>query len=202
MKIYPSDRPLANLLVGRRQQTQAIPPEKRTGELSGWGILFSDLFWDINESLTFSVDEGSVNVHIGKDTIPHGKDLNEEAYLCYNQTMDLQVKVLQRFMLLRQMEENRLIVWVNSGKRTVDFNNEDRFFYLINEEDKQLVRDRFNYEAVATEELVELVKNGFVDDETKRHNQSINVAWAGVLVALVIGIASIVLNILMLCQNC
>ena len=202
MKIYPSDRPLANLLVGRRQQTQAIPPEKRTGELSGWGILFPDLFWDINESLTFSVDEGSVNVHIGKDTIPHGKDLNEEAYLHYNQTMDLQVKVLQRFMLLRQMEENRLIVWVNSGKRTVDFNNEDRFFYLINEVDKQLVRDRFNYEAVATEELVELVKNGFVDDETKRHNQSINVAWAGVLVALVIGIASIVLNILMLCQNC
>ena len=202
MKIYPSDRPLANLLVGRRQQTQAIPPEKRTGELSGWGILFPDLFRDINESLTFSVDEGSVNVHIGKDTIPHGKDLNEEAYLHYNQTMDLQVKVLQRFMLLRQMEENRLIVWVNSGRRTVDFNNEDRFFYLINEEDKQLVRDRFNYEAVATEELVELVKNGFVDDETKRHNQSINVAWAGVLVALVIGIASIVLNILMLCQNC
>ena len=202
MKIYPSDRPLANLLVGRRQQTQAIPPEKRTGELSGWGILFPDLFRDINESLTFSVDEGSVNVHIGKDTIPHGKDLNEEAYLHYNQTMDLQVKVLQRFMLLRQMEENRLIVWVNSGKRTVDFNNEDRFFYLINEEDKQLVRDRFNYEAVATEELVELVKNGFVDDETKRHKQSINVAWAGVLVALVIGIASIVLNILMLCQNC
>lgn len=202
MKIYPSDRPLANLLVGRRQQTQAILPEKRTGELSGWGILFPDLFRDINESLTFSVDEGSVNVHIGKDTIPHGKDLNEEAYLHYNQTMDLQVKVLQRFMLLRQMEENRLIVWVNSGKRTMDFNNEDRFFYLINEEDKQLVRDRFNYEAVATEELVKLVKNGFVDDETKRHNQSINVAWAGVLVALVIGIASIVLNILMLCQNC
>ncbi len=202
MKIYPSDRPLANLLVGKRQQTQAIPPEKRTGELSGWGILFPDLFRDINESLTFSVDKGSVNVRIGKDTIPHGKDLNEEAYLHYNQTMDLQVKVLQRFMLLRQMEENRLIVWVNSGKRTADINNEDRFFYLINEEDKQLVRDRFNYEAVATEELVELVKNGFVDDETKRHNQSINVAWAGVLVALVIGIASIVLNILMLCHNC
>ncbi len=202
MKIYPSDRPLANLLVGRRQQTQAIPPEKRTGELSGWGILFPDLFRDINESLTFSVDEGSVNVHIGKDTIPHGKDLNEEAYLHYNQKMDLQVKVLQRFMLLRQMEENRLIVWVNSGKRTVDFNNEDRFFYLINEEDKQLVRDRFNYEAVATEELVEFVKRGYVNEETKRHNESICAAWAGVKVALVIGIASIILNILMLCHNC
>ena len=202
MKIYPFDRPLVKLLVEKKQHTQAIPPEKRNSELSGWGILFLDLFRDINESLSFSVADGSVNVHVGDDTIPHGKDFNEETYMHYNQTMDLQVKVLQRFMLLRQLEENRLIVWVNSGKRTANFNYEDKFFYLINEEDKQLVRDRFNYEAVATEELVELVKNGFVDDETKRHNQSINVAWAGVIVAIVIGIASIVLNILMLCHNC
>lgn len=194
MKIYPSDRPLANLLVGRRQQTQAIPPEKRTGELSGWGILFPDLFRDINESLTFSVDEGSVNVHIGKDTIPHGKDLNEEAYLHYNQTMDLQVKVLQRFMLLRQMEENRLIVWVNSGKRTVDFNNEDRFFYLINEEDKQLVRDRFNYEAVATEDLVELVKNNFESVEDRRFKKSMVASWTAIAVAIITSLSSLIIR--------
>ncbi len=194
MKIYPSDRPLANLLVGRRQQTQAIPPEKRTGELSGWGILFPDLFRDINESLTFSVDEGSVNVHIGKDTIPHGKDLNEEAYLHYNQTMDLQVKVLQRFMLLRQMEENRLIVWVNSGKRTMDFNNEDRFFYLINEEDKQLVRDRFNYEAVATEDLVELVKNNFESVEDRRFKKSMVASWTAIAVAIITSLSSLIIR--------
>lgn len=193
MKIYPFDRPLVKLLVEKKQQTQAIPPEKRNSELSGWGILFPDLFRDINESLSFSVADDSVNVHVGDDTIPHGKDFNEETYMHYNQTMDLQVKVLQRFMLLRQLEENRLIVWVNSGKRTANFNYEDRIFYLINEEDKQLVRDRFNYEAVATEEMVELVKNGFVDDETKRHNQSITVAWAGIIVALLVGLASIIL---------
>ena len=191
MKIYPTDRPLVKLLVERRQQTQSIPPDKRNIELCGWGILFLDLFRDINESLSFSIFDGSIIVHAGDDTIPHGKDFNEETYMHYNQTMDLQVKVLQRFMLLRQLEENRLIVWVNSGKRTANFNFEDKFFYLINDEDKQMVRDRFDYEAVATEELMELVKNGFVDDETKRHNQSIKVAWAGIIVALLVGLASI-----------
>lgn len=119
MKIYPFDRPLVNMLVERRKQTQAIPPEKRNSELNGWGILFLDLFRDINESLSFSVADGSVNVHVGDDTIPHGKDFNEETYMHYNQTMDLQVKVLQRFMLLRQLEENRLIVWINSGKNRI-----------------------------------------------------------------------------------
>lgn len=192
MKIYPSDQPLVKELVERRQRVQSIPPEKRNSELDGWGILFLDLFRDINDSLSFSIDNGSVNVHIGDDTIPHGKDFNEETYMHYNQTMDLQVKVLQRLLLLRQLEENRLIVWINSGKRTANFNFEDVFFYLINEEDRKLVQEKFNYEAVATEELVELVKNGFIDDDTKRHNQSITVAWAGIIVALLVGLASII----------
>lgn len=192
MKIYPSDQPLVKELVERRQRVQSIPPEKRNSELDGWGILFLDLFRDINDSLSFSIDNGSVNVHIGDDTIPHGKDFNEETYMHYNQTMDLQVKVLQRLLLLRQLEENRLIVWINSGKRTANFNFEDVFFYLINEEDRKLVQEKFNYEATATEELVELVKNGFIDDETKRHNQSIMVAWAGIIVAFLVGLASII----------
>lgn len=192
MKIYPSDQPLVKELVERRQRVQSIPPEKRNSELDGWGILFLDLFRDINDSLSFSIDNGSVNVHIGDDTIPHGKDFNEETYMHYNQTVDLQVKVLQRLLLLRQLEENRLIVWINSGKRTANFNFEDIFFYLINEEDRKLVQEKFNYEATATEELVELVKNGFIDDETKRHNQSIMVAWAGIIVAFLVGLASII----------
>lgn len=192
MKIYPSDQPIVKELVERRQRVQSIPPEKRNSELDGWGVLFLDLFRDINDSLSFSIANGSVNVHIGDDTIPHGKDFNEETYMHYNQTMDLQVKVLQRLLLLRQLEENRLIVWINSGKRTANFNFEDVFFYLINEEDRKLVQEKFNYEAVATEELVELVKNGFIDDDTKRHNQSITVAWAGIIVALLVGLASII----------
>lgn len=192
MKIYPSDQPLVKELVERRLRVQSIPPEKRNSELDGWGVLFLDLFRDINDSLSFSIANGSVNVHIGDDTIPHGKDFNEETYMHYNQTMDLQVKVLQRLLLLRQLEENRLIVWINSGKRTANFNFEDVFFYLINEEDRKLVQEKFNYEAVATEELVELVKNGFIDDDTKRHNQSITVAWAGIIVALLVGLASII----------
>ena len=191
MKIYQFDRPLVDMLVERRQQTKIIPLEKQGSELNSWGVLFLDLFRDINESLSFSIAGGSVNVHVGDDTILHGRDFNEETYMHYNQTMDLQVKVLQRFMLLHQLEENRLIVWVNSGKQTANFNYEDKFFFLVNEEDKKLVRDRFNYEAVATEELVEFVKRGYIDEETKRHKDSICAAWAGVVVALFTSILSI-----------
>lgn len=190
MKIYPSDQPIVLTLVDKRKATQSISPAERMDEQYRWGIPFLELFRDINESVSFSFDNGDIYVHICDDTIPHGKDFNEETYVHYNQTMDLQVKVLQRLLLLRRLEEERLIVWINSGKRSANFNFEDKFFYLINEEDKKLVREKFNYDAVATEELVELVKRRFKSQDDIRHLWSSIATWSGIGVALLIGIIS------------
>lgn len=196
MKIYPSDQSFIRNLVNKRESTQQVAPDNRKEDQYRWGMHFLDLFRDINESISFSTVEGSVNVHVGDDTIPHGKDFNEEAYLHYNQTMDLQVKVLQRLLLLRRLEEERLIVWVNSGKMSANFNYEDVFFYLINEEDKKLVREKFNYEAVATNELVELVKNNFKSTEDIRFKNNMIASWTAIAVAFLSSIASIVISIL------
>ena len=196
MRIYPSDQSFIRTLVNKRESTQQVAPDNRKEDQYRWGMHFLDLFRDINESISFSTVEGSVNVHVGEDTIPHGKDFNEEVYLHYNQTMDLQVKVLQRLLLLRRLEEDRLIVWVNSGKRSANFNFEDVFFYLINEEDKKLVREKFNYEAVATNELVELVKNNFKSTEDIRFKNNMIASWTAIAVAFLSSIASIVISIL------
>lgn len=196
MKIYPSDQVIVRALVNKRKQTQRIPPKERKEDQYSWGICFLDLFRDINNSISFSTTEGSVFVHVGDDTIPHGKDFNEEAYMHYNQTMDLQVKVLQRLLLLRRLEEERLIVWINSGKQSANFNFEDKIFYLINEEDKQFVINKFNYEAIATEELVELVNNNFNSTEDRRFRKSMIASWTAIAVAVITSIASLVISII------
>lgn len=200
MNIYPSDQALVKRLVEKRKRVQSVPPEKRNSELDGWGILFLDLFRDINDSLSFSVVNGTVNVHIGDDTVPHGKDFNEDTYLHYNQTMDLQVKVLQRLLLLRQLEENRLIVWINSGKRMANYNFEDVFFYLINEDDCNLVREKFNYEAVATKDLIDYFENGFKSTDDLRFEKTFCISKISLGVAIIVGIFSIVFNVIALCR--
>lgn len=196
MKIYPSDQPLIRALVHKRVSTQSVSPGERKEDQYRWGIHFLDLFRDINESVSFSMVEDSIYVHVGDDTILHGKDFNEEAYMHYNQTMDLQIKVLQRLLLLRRLEEERLIVWVNSGKRSANYNFEDKFFYLINEEDKRLVREKFNYEAVATEELVELVKNKFRTKDEIQFSKSMTASWIAIGIAFVTSLASILISII------
>lgn len=196
MKIYPSDQQIIRALVKQRESTQSVSPENRKEDQYRWGIHFLDLFRDINDSISFSLVDGSVNVHVGDDTIPHGKDFNEETYMHYNQTMDLQVKILQRMLLLRRLEEERLIVWVNSGKRSANFNYEDQFFYLINEEDKKLVREKFNYEAVATEELVELVKNDFKSTDDIRFKKNMVASWTAIGIAFFSSVASLIISII------
>lgn len=196
MKIYPLDHQIIRSLVEQREKTQDVAPENRKEDQYRWGFHFLDLFRDINDSLSFSLVDGSVYVHVGHDTIPHGKDLNEETYMHYNQTMDLQVKILQRLLLLRRLEEERLIVWVNSGKRSANFNDEERMFYLINEEDKEFVQNRFNYEAVATEDLVELVKNNFDSVEDRRFKKSMVASWTAIAVAIITSLASLIISII------
>ena len=196
MKIYPSDQFIVRSLVERRALTQRVSPENRKEDQYRWGIHFLDLFRDINDSISFSDADGSVYVHVGDDTITHGKDFNEEVYMHYNQTMDLQVKVLQRLLLLRRLEEERLIVWVNSGKRSANFNFEDRLFYLINEEDKQFVHHKFEYEAVATDDLVELVNNNFNSTDDRRFKKSMIASWTAIAVAVVTSIVSLIISII------
>jgi len=196
MKIYPSDYKIIRSLVEQREKTQSVTPENRKEDQYRWGLHFLDLFRDINDSISFSMSEGSVYVHVGHDTIPHGKDFNEETYMHYNKTMDLQVIVLQRLLLLRRLEEERLIVWVNSGKISANFNDEDRMFYLINEEDKKFVQSRFNYEAVATVDLAELVKNNFNSVEDRRFKKSMVASWTAIAVAIITSLASLIISII------
>lgn len=188
MIIYPSDQNIIRLLAEKRKSIENVPAAERKEDQYRWGIPFLELFRDINDSISFCQAEGTVYVHIGDDTIPHGKDFNEETYMHYNQTMDLQVKILQRLLLLRRLEEERLIVWVNSGLKSANYTFEERLFFLINEEDKKFVREKFDYEAVATEDLNSLVKRRFKSIEDIRYFWTTVATWTGIVVAIVIAI--------------
>ncbi len=69
-------------------------------------------------------------------------------------------------------------------------------FYLINEEDKEFVINKFNYEAIATEELVELVNNKFNSTEDRRFRKSMIASWTAIAVAVITSIASFVISII------
>lgn len=60
MKIYPSDHQIIRSLVEQREKTQDVAPENRKEDQYRWGFHFLDLFRDINDSLSFSLVDGSV----------------------------------------------------------------------------------------------------------------------------------------------
>lgn len=195
MKIYETDKEIIRKLVTQKEKVKSIKPETQKDDQMHWGLSFNDLFRDINESISFSSNAGDVYVYVNDKKLHHGANMNGEAYMHYNQTMSLQVKVIHRLLLLRRLEEERLIVWMNTGERIADLENKNKFFYLINAEDKKFISENINYEAVATDELVEIVNKGFKTTEDIRFNKTIWVSWIAVAVAFGTGLASLLISI-------
>ena len=139
MKIYETDKEIIRKLVTQRENAKYFVAEKQTKDQNQWGIPFADLFSDINKSISFKFSVGNIFVYVDDSTIPHNTDIQSETYMHYNQTMELQVKVLQRLLLIRRMEEERLIVWMDTGKRDEDTTNKRDYFTIKNAEDKNFV---------------------------------------------------------------
>jgi len=188
MNIYSSDRAILRALVERKNRALNKSLNERVSDQNHWGLLFSELFHDINPSLSFSSYAGEVYVHMDRKTLPHSRDVRKETYMRYNLTEVCQIQVQQRLLLLRQLEEERLILWVNEGTVPETPDTYGKLFFLINKEDKEFVERRVNYEAVATDELMTLVKNGFKSKEDIRYRWSFTMSWIGIAVALLIGI--------------
>ena len=186
MTVFESDKELIRKLVKRRQQVLAIPIEKRNKENYGMGIPFRQLFADIDDSIDFSLLGSDVFVNVGNDAFIKGRDTAENAYLHANLTTDIEVKVLQRLLLLQRLEEERYIVWSLSEDKYHEPGN--RLFHLINERDKKFTHERVKCEAVATKELAQYVKHGFRDEDGVRHCQIMTVTWASVFAALFVGL--------------
>lgn len=195
MTVFESDKELIRKLVKRRQQVLAIPIEKRNKENYGMGIPFRQLFADIDDSIDFSLSGSDVFVNVGNDAFIKGRDTVENAYLHANLTTDIEVKVLQRLLLLQRLEEERYIVWTLS-EGSVDYPEPDnRLFYLIDERDKSFARERANREAIATEDMVEFVDNGFRTKEDRQFRKSLRNSWIAIGLAFLSIVSSIVFNL-------
>lgn len=191
--IHEHDKTFLKKLVDKRLSTEAIAVSKRNCEGFEWGLHFEDIFKDIEPTILFEPAGGEVNILIDSQSIPLNGNHRDNVYLHHNHILELQVRVLQRIALLRQLEENRYIIWINNGYRTTNIDIKHKVFYLANDDDKQYVQMRYNNVAVATPELIRFVKNKYRDTEERRFQRSQIAAWSAIALSLVIGIVSIIL---------
>lgn len=192
--IHEEDRKFLKQLIEKRLSTETVAISERNCEGFEWGLHFEDIFKDIEPSILIEPAGGDVNVKIDWHCIPQNENHTENTYLHHNHTLDLQVRVLQRIALLRQLEEDRHIIWINNGHRTANIELKDKVFFLANEEDKEYIRKRYNYMAVATPELVEFVNHKYRDKEECHFRCSQATAWVAIAVSIFIGIASIIIS--------
>lgn len=192
--IHEFDKKFLEQLVSKRQSTESVAVSQRNCEGFELGFHFEDIFKDIEPTILVETAGGEVYIKVDPTCIPQNGKHSDNVYLHHNHTLDLQVRVLQRIALLRQLEDNRYIIWINNGHRTVNVDIKHKVFYLANEEDKQYVQKRYNYMVVATPELIELVKHKFRDIEERRFRCSQITAWFAIAVSLLIGIASIIVS--------
>lgn len=195
--IHNGDKEFLKELVGKRLSTEKISVTERKNGSFEWGLHFEDIFKDIEPTILIELVDSEVNIKVDPNCIQQNGKRTDNVYLCHNHILDLQVRVLQRIALLRQLEENRYVIWVNNGHRTVNNDIKHKVFYLVSEEDKQYIQKRYNYMVVAMPELIELVKNKFRDMEERRYRCNQIAAWSAIAVSLFIGIASIIVSIIL-----
>jgi hypothetical protein len=77
--------------------------------------------------------------------------------------------------------------------------NETPFFNIEENTIVEFLRKNLNQFVVPTEELINLVKNNFVSDEEKRFKKQQKLTKCGIMVALFVGISSLIINIFCRC---
>lgn len=187
--IHEGDKEFLNQLVKKRQTVEVVPLPERSFEGLEWGLHFEDIFKDIEPSISIQLNGNSVNIKIDAQRIPFNGNEKEDVYIGYNHTLDLEVRVLQRIALLRYLEENRYLIWINNGHRSVISQLKYSEFFLIDDDDKEYVRKRYDLMAVATNELVELVKHRYKDVDERRFICNYTTTWIAIAVTFLIGIA-------------
>lgn len=171
------------------------------------GLLFKRLFYDVNGFVCFGEKDGHCAL-VFKSIPVDIHDKKAVATAC-NQLEEAYIEIVQGLHFIMRLHDANLVVFKwelapNDKLVTEDMGDAFKYVHLAisDSQMESFIRDHHYASILPTPDLREFVRRGYVSTEVKHHRQTMRVSWTGIIVAIVIGIASIVLNILMLCQNC
>ena len=171
------------------------------------GLLFKRLFYDVDGFVCFGEKEGHCAL-VFKSIPADIQDKKAVAIAC-NRLEEAYIEIIQGLHFIMRLHDANLVVFKwelapNDKLVTEDMGDAFKYVHLAISDSpmESFIRDHHYASILPTPDLREFVRRGYVSTEVKHHRQTMRVSWTGIIVAIVIGIASIVLNILMLCQNC
>ena len=138
-----------------------------------FGLLFDSLFDDINGTLLFCQSNGGVSVFVDYNNMkkwgPVGS--KEMVYGNYSERIKLNVEIIERIQLLRQLEEHRLAVWNYDGRDSRNYKHSSTtcISSFCGSADADFMLKHINETLVPTRHLKDFIDNKFMDSDERRN---------------------------------
>lgn len=169
------------------------------------GIHLYDLFRDIDESIVFGRNNFSETIHIGYklDSSYHNKGISfkERTKIIIKDSYLKEAKILQRIILLKDLEEDGLVFWVNNNSNEFIPTLQDGDWSMIPLKDHtmhQFILHHHNSYLVPTDELKRLKKNRYRTIDEVRYEYQL---WVSIITLAVSFAAAILSAIGIICQS-
>lgn len=173
---------------------------KEAKDIQEVGILLKKLFQREGGFICFGLNESHTHPALVFEPSTFDFDDKEElARVCNNDELAY-IEVIQGLNFIIKLYDAGLIVfkWHLAEDEELTGKEVDtkpyRYMAVHDPKVEEFIYSHHYATVIPTPELRSFKERGYVDEGAKRHSQSLCAAWAGVGVALFIGIASIIVN--------
>ena len=163
------------------------------------GLLFKRLFYDVDGFVCFGEKEGHCAL-VFKSIPADIQDKKAVAIAC-NRLEEAYIEIIQGLHFIMRLHDANLVVFKwelapNDKLVTEDMGDASKYVHLAisDSQMESFIRDHHYASILPTSDLRESVKRGYVSADVKRHRQIMRSTWTGIIVAILIGIASILVN--------
>lgn len=163
------------------------------------GLLFKRLFYDVDGFVCFGEKEGHCAL-VFKSIPADIQDKKAVAIAC-NRLEEAYIEIIQGLHFIMSLHDANLVVFKwelapNDKLVTEDMGDASQYVHLAisDSQMESFIRDHHYASILPTPDLREFVKRGYVSADVKRHRQIMRSTWTGIIVAILIGIASILVN--------
>ena len=173
---------------------------KESKDIQEVGILLKKLFQSEYGFVCFGLNKSHTHPALVFEPIAFDFDDKEElARVCNNDEIAY-IEVIQGLNFLIKLYDAGLIVfkWYLAEDEELTGIEVDkkpyRYMAVHDPKVEDFIYSHHYATVIPTPELRSFKERGYVDEKTKHHSQSIRAAWVGVVVAILIGVASIIVN--------
>ena len=177
---------------------------KEANDIQEVGILLKKLFQREGGFICFGLNERHTHPALVFEPIQF--DINDKkslARICNNDELAY-IEVIQGLNFIIKLYEAGLIVfkWHLAEDEELTGREVDtkpyRYMAIHDPQVEEFIYSHHYAAVIPTPELMDFKKRGYIDEESKRHKQSMRATWVGIGVAIFVGLCSIALNIVML----